>query len=378
MGVLFFEKTILLSQVYGEEKASLPLDSRHQVIQDALDYQEELDDIVQHKRAETPPPPFDPRAVISEDDLLPDRLPQFLPDEFSANPRTVLDRDEVVREALNEVEIGLETYAISYREPGLMKDQGILSGLYGSYTYRTRDNQQIQSFKDAWRDRFKINKFMAEGRLARGKVDYESDDSGTLDGLPYYTFELRGLLAYEMPMIPSGCITPYFGVGFRYLKDDSGGKTTTTGHWSYDRESRYIYIPIGLEITKQLKNKWSVGLTCEYDIFLFGKQKSHLEDGGAWILDDGQYYALDTLENDQEEGFGLRGSLKIMRQHEKWDFVFEPFVRYWSLKDSLLAQWTSLSGSVLWYSDPAYRYPIYGYEPENHTTEYGFRLGVNY
>jgi hypothetical protein len=290
------------------------------------------------------------------------------------------ERTKAVTEALNRVEVGLETFAFSYREPGIMKDRGCLTGVYGVFTHRLADNQHIKTFKDAWRDKLKVNKLSVEGRFAGGDVDYESEETGTRDGLNFYVFELRGLLAYEMPLIPSGAITPFFGVGFRYLKDDSGGKVSSTNNWFYDRESRYFYLPIGLEISRRMKNRWSVSLTCEYDIFLVGKQKSHLENGGATVLSssDGQLYVLDTLENDQEEGFGLRGSLKFMKSHDRWDFVFEPFVRYWNLKDSQLAQWTSNSGSLLWYYDPAREYPVYGYEPENNTTEYGVRIGFYY
>jgi len=295
-------------------------------------------------------------------------------------PRISLERDKAVTQAMNRVEMGLESFGFNYNEPSVMKDRGVLTGVYGIYTHWLSDNRHIKTLKDAWRDKLKVNKFSFEGRFVGGDVNYKSEETGTRDGLNFYMFVLRGLLAYEMPIIPSGAITPFFGVGFRYLKDDGGGKVSSTNHWFYDRESRYFYLPIGVEVTRQLKNRWSVGLTCEYDIFLVGKQKSHLEDGGATVLSasDGQLYVLDTLENDQEEGFGLRGSLKFTKSHDKWDFIFEPFVRYWALKDSQLAQWTSNSGSILWYYDPAREYPVYGYEPENNTTEYGVRVGFYY
>jgi hypothetical protein len=370
---------ILAEASAGEPEAGQPFSYRQQLINKELSQQEML-------RAEPGPSKTEPMLGVNS-------LSQNLPGEMGATapPGVTAEeqkpyflpasgRDKVVTESLNRFEVGLETFAISYREPGIMKDKGFLTGIYGTYTRRLADNQHVTTLKDAWRDKLKVNKFSVEGLLAGGDVDYESEETGTRDGLNFYLFELRGLMAYEMPVIPSGTITPFFGVGFRYLKDDSGGKVSSTNNWFYDRESRYFYLPIGFAATRQLKNRWSIGLTCEYDIFLTGKQKSHLENGGATVLSasDGQLYVLDTLENDQEEGYGLRGALKIMKRHDKWDFVFEPFVRYWELKDSQLAQWTSNSGSILWYSDPARKYPVYGYEPENNTTEYGVRVGFYY
>ena len=151
-------------------------------------------------------------------------LPELSADERKANLLSARERDHAISEALNRAEVGMEMFAISYREPGIMKDQGFLTGVYGIYTHRTTDNQHIATMKDAWRDKFKVNRFSVEGRFAGGAVDYESDETGTRDGLNFYVFELRGLLAYEMPVIPSGVITPFFGMGFRYLKDDSGGE----------------------------------------------------------------------------------------------------------------------------------------------------------
>ena len=324
---------------------------------------------------------------VREDAAPPDTAPSSAPalpavagESSRPAPAPALPRDQAVTEALNRLEIGLETFSFSYREPGLMKDKGILTGVYGIYTYRRPGARSIKTMKDAWADPVKVNRVSVEGRFAGGLVDYESEGTGTRDGLKFYTFELRGLLGYDMHVIPSGTVTPFFGVGFRYLKDDNGGKVSSTNNWFYDRESRYIYLPVGIEVSREFRNRWSVALTCEYDWFLSGKQKSHLGDGGPSILsaDDGQWYVLDTLQNTQERGFGLRGSLKFTRTRDRWDFVVEPFVRYWKLEDSRWAQMTSESGSIFWYHDSGRQYPVYGYEPNNTTTEYGIKVGVVY
>jgi hypothetical protein len=158
-------------------------------------------------------------------------------------------------------------------------------------------------------------------------------------------FEVRGSTGYDIPVLSSSRITPYAGFGFRYLKDDSGGNTTTTGASHYDRESFYYYVPLGVETRTKISKSWLFEMTFEYDFFLFGTQKSHLED----VLS-----TYNTLVNDQDEGYGARGS-------------FKPFVRYWNIEDSDTAIWTQ-SGV-----------PIgTGLEPANNTAEYGFKMGLRY
>ena len=59
----------------------------------------------------------------------------------------------------------------------------------------------------------------AEGRGAWGKVDYKN--SGTLDNINDYAVELRGLGGYGFPVFSITVLTPYVGIGYRYLNDDT-------------------------------------------------------------------------------------------------------------------------------------------------------------
>jgi hypothetical protein len=91
----------------------------------------------------------------------------------------------------------------------------------------------------------------------------------------------------------------------------------------------------------------------EYDIFWWGKQKSHLGSVPG-------YY---DIENDQDKGYGIRGSIKFQRRGEKVDFVIGPFIRYWNIKDSKTTK------------DPAGTTWI---EPKNNSTEIGCQLAVKF
>ena len=139
------------------------------------------------------------------------------------------------------------------------------------------------------------------------------------------------------------------GLGFRYLNDDAGGRQSSTGAFAYQRISRYFYAPLGIEMANQLSSNLLLGAMTEFDIFLWGRQSSNLSDVDPSFPD---------LQNDQEKGFGLRGSFKFVFQNEKTNYIVEPFVRYWHIKNSNLNS--------------------FGLEPDNNTTEYGVKLGAQF
>jgi len=237
----------------------------------------------------------------------------------------------------HSLELGTETSYIKYEEPGLMKEEGSMYGIVSSYTYRGPV--------------FILNNAMlkADGKTAWGKLDYTSPISGTMKDIPDWLLELRGLVGYNFEVknhYPlTWIITPYSGIGYRYLNDDSSGKASSLGALGYERESNYIYSPVGLEIAADLKNNWLIGAVAEYDVFWRGIQKSHFDYAGFPEL---------VLENKQDEGYGLRGSIKIEKKGQKIDFIAEPYIRYWKIKQSEMS--------------------LIGYEPKNTSTEIGLKL----
>lgn len=228
-------------------------------------------------------------------------------------------------------EIGPEIYHFKYEEPGVMEEKGMFYGVAGAYTYRdwVPASPEESAPDDKWM-------YRGEGRLAYGQVDY---DGQTMAGTPVslhdiddFALEFRLLLGPEFPKEKS-MNTLYAGIGYRYLYDD----------FQYARESNYLYIPIGLKTIGNLKNRWSFEATAEFDIFLLGQQNSHLSDIG--FVD---------IENEQDSGYGLRGSVRFQKHGEKTDFIIEPFIRYWNIDKSDVVLET--------------------YEPENETLEYGIQL----
>ena len=264
------------------------------------------------------------------------------------------------------LELGTELSRIAYREPDFMREKGYMYGIFGSVTHRISENNQINKFSDMFSDDNKINVFKVDGKISWGRVNYESSQ-GTLDGLKDSMFEIRGTAGYDLPISTSTMITPYMGVGFRYLKDDLRGTISTPGGdvRGYRRSTKYLYVPMGLDTTTRLKNDFSLGLNLEYDIFINGKQKSHLEDVDP---------LYETLTNGQGRGYGVRGSFSLKRDCQHVELFFEPFVRYWSIRDS--------EASPIIYDDAPitdeYGNVFVGIEPQNNSTEYGIKLGLNF
>ena len=176
-------------------------------------------------------------------------------------------------------------------------------------------------------------------RLAAGEVDYQSAGTGTMAGIPDYQFETTGYLGLPITNTGTSRTTIFSGLGFRYLLNASGLKQSTSGHSGYDRESRYVYMPFG--INHEI-NKWE--LRGEYLYFLYGQQTSYLSQVSP---------AYSDITNDQEEGSGIKLTAKNYLED---GFGIEFYMDYWDIADSKL----DVSGNFM--------------EPRNTTSETGLRI----
>lgn len=231
---------------------------------------------------------------------------------------------------------GIELFHFAYREPGLMSEDGFFYGVALAY------EQREPSF---WK---------LEGRLSHGQVDYTGSLSDgtplTIDNINDYIFEVRSLFGLRRRNSPVSPMTPYLGLGYRYLWDNSAERHPS----GYLRESNYIYIPIGLERRPEGGSGWSTGFSLEYDLFVWGKQISHLSDVNPGYSD---------AANEQSSGYGLRGSIQILRKGEDNDLIIEPYFRYWDIDESDV-DLVTLNGAP-------YRYVV---EPDNEHREIGVRF----
>jgi hypothetical protein len=226
-------------------------------------------------------------------------------------------------------EVGGQVSKYRYEEPDVaVKITGNFAGATGAYT-----------FTDASRHIFT----RIDGRLAYGKTDYEG--SGTQTGVPDTIFETRAVVGMDFFSGPGVTLSPYLGLGYRYLYDDSRGYTSTNAV-GYRRYSNYLYAPLGLTTRFDMGGKWILAPTVEYDVFLQGRQASKLSDTNIGFSD---------VTNNQNHGRGYRASLMVQKDH----WAFGPWMNYWSIKDS------DIQPVGLGFA---------GLEPRNWTREYGVEL----
>jgi hypothetical protein len=236
-------------------------------------------------------------------------------------------------------EVGLEVSYLTYKEPNL-KTQGMMYGLVGSYTYH--------------------NKIMLKAEL-RGSYGGVKWDGLTLEGrvtennCPNFLLEFRGLGGYDFPISTSSILTPYVGIGVRYLNNDVLPRP-------YERESNYIYTPIGIGLITDLGKGWSVGGAGEYDYFWWGYQTSHPMDSLPGLDHD--------IESNQRDGYGLRGSITFEKKYKKVAFEGGPFITYWNIK--------KLKPEILPYTVNGSTTGFVWQEPGNHSLQVGIKLGVKF
>ncbi len=112
----------------------------------------------------------------------------------------------------------------------------------------------------------------------------------------------------------------YAGLGYRYLNDDSSDQLG-----GYERESNYLYIPVGVRKDLYVADRWKLGLTGEFDVLLVGRQISHLDDADP---------GLPEVRNWQWPGFGAGLFVDLLHEGEAFDVGLGPFLRYWWVDES--------------------------------------------
>ena len=245
---------------------------------------------------------------------------------------------EVSLKTLPGAEVGVNAAYYKYHEPDLaVTEKGYNAGIDLAYTAIRGNNWFVRG----------------DASFAYGHNDYTG--SGTKDDNPYRYAEVRGTLGKDFEK-DGYTLSPYAGIGFRYSRDDLRG-LTSTGAGGYRRESQYLYIPLGMTHRIGLKASARLSTTLEFDYFLQGRQKSYLSDVSP---------SLPDLTNDQNKGYGFRGSV----YYEKGNWSIGPWFHYWHIDQSELAAATVIVSGM-----PVTTFFV---EPKNTTTEFGIRFGYRF
>jgi hypothetical protein len=230
-------------------------------------------------------------------------------------------------------EVGGQVAKYHYEEPNFALLKGNRGGIVGAYNF-TNANRVYNRI---------------DLRASYGKLKYESQGTGTASDVPDWIVEARAVIGKDFLASDSVALSPYIGLGYRYLYSDGRGYTST-GAAGYRRYSNYVYVPLGLTARFRTGERWVIAPTVEYDAFLGGRQYSQLSDTGIGYSD---------ASNTQNHGYGYRAYL--MFENGRW--AFGPWLQYWNIKDSDIVP-IGLGKAAL--------------EPANWTREYGVELRYHF
>lgn len=168
-----------------------------------------------------------------------------------------------------------------------------------------------------------------EARILGGKANYSSYRTGKMDNEPQFLSETRGLFGCNWALNATTTLSPYTGLGYRYKSDSENGATSTTGHYSYERESHYWYLPVGLKYQTTLTPQLDLVIRGEYDQLITGEQRSNTLKNNK------------VLKQRQNSGFGAKASVDVIKKLDNKRVIsFGPYFHYWDIKDSeVVAGW---------------------------------------
>ena len=195
-----------------------------------------------------------------------------------------------------------------------------------------------------------------------GEVDYNNgavnySGSGSISNIPQYYYNFKAAVGYDFDM-DGFVVSPYVGLGQRFLSQKMGGMTSSTGANGYDRQSTYNYLPIGIIHRFAVAEKSKIETTFEYDYLLSGNQFSGLSS----LNGKGGLAGVPDINNKQTTGYGV--NLSVMYKKDDWSFG--PYFKYWNISQSETNSGTFNINGV------AYRATLF--EPSNTTNEYGVKF----
>jgi len=205
--------------------------------------------------------------------------------------------------AYHSFKLGLEAGYYNNQDSNSIKNDGGIVGTFGEYKLHFSDSQILP------------DTLLIDANIKAGKVD--SSLGGEFEDQKQLIAEIRANLGKEFNFSNSIFVTPYAGIGYRYQNTDpdEDDLLTTSGHYLQERESHYLYIPIGIKTTLIFLSDWSIGFTTEFDVFLTGTQESH----------------FNNIEEDLTDGYGFRGSVAFTKKTAGLDLLIEPYARWWDI-----------------------------------------------
>jgi hypothetical protein len=272
---------------------------------------------------------------------------------FLFSAASAQETDKAAMAPRHAFQIGLAAHYFAYNEDSVNVDiDGLMYGILGSYTYRNK--AMVRASVEYSRGDLNYDGAYVEYRdLSRNQTP---DRTNAVD----WKLECRCLLGHDYVVRHDHIVTPFVGIGYRYLNDHLEGSVyddvVVEGS---EREVSYWYSPIGVMTSSPLSDNWTWGISLEYDLFWDGKVAGR--------------YAFSMPELDQDTGFGIRFSLRFSRRiTDAYALSLEPSIRYWDIDQSETGFFVLPES----YEDPS---PLFGYfEPKNDTTLCGLQISLEF
>lgn len=204
--------------------------------------------------------------------------------------------------------LGISLSDYSYQETGIMSLKSKKAGGVYAATYALDGDHACT--RQGW-------SVSGQFRFVSGKADYTSPISGTLNDTPNWYYETFFTVGKDVDLGES-VLTPHLGLGFRHLHNDLRTNDVRQG---YRRDSRYIYMPLGLTHKTSVKAGKTVTTTLQYLHMIRGVQKASLSDQNPFAQN------VSLL---QPKGYGLR--MEVMLSTRDW--MFGPTISYWNIDQS--------------------------------------------
>lgn len=199
--------------------------------------------------------------------------------------------------------------------------------------------------------------YFSEPFFMRSSVRFalgESDYTGAVQHQEYGSFKSKGQLRTTLDFQLTGhyttstrmLLTPYSGIGYRYLVDHlqevSGG---------YKREANYAYGILGISSYFMIADKVQLAPYFQYHYLLFGKQFSYIDGEDS-----------SPLVHKQRQGYGYEIGLPVaLSSNDRWQLT--AFYRYWHIADS---------------NKVVNSHQILTMEPDNKTKEFGVKIDYRF
>jgi hypothetical protein len=249
-------------------------------------------------------------------------------------------------------ELSQEDGYTSYKENGRLKKTGGFYGLNAVYTYQP-------SAADDWM----INIFHVDMHGDYGSLKYNYYQHGQINNANNYVAEPRIWIGKYLKINPFLDITPYAGFGYRWEFDQLHNEISDG---SYDGgshvQNQYFYVPVGAQAGIHPADGWHLVLNGEYDFLAWDENTNYAYSFGSGIsATDAPKYSLHT-----RQGYGIRGSIKIVKEGDVVNYFVEPYIRYWYIKlPDTVTYGQGVQAVTVQYT-------------KNSTTEIGARLGVEF